>query len=310
MKSKSKIVFLLIGIFLIFLGFLKFFPVVTFFIVLSLGTVYVVNQLIERCVPEKYKTLVILIFSFTLYLGLALFIGVSYSLTKKLLSENLTSLFTHPYFNWIYKRIKSELSVSVISSSIGEVGGYSIIYPVLTFFMLKEASTLRKGMLSLIPNAYFEMALNLLYHLNKKLKGYFKGLTIQTLIYSGVCTLGSLIFLPKYALALGVIGGLANVIPFLGTIFNYVFFGIVFYLFKGIPGAFIGAGIVSLAQIIDMIVYPLTYARVLSLPSSVIIISVLIWGKFFGILGMILAVPLTTIIYAIVVEFGRTLKYY
>ena len=59
-----------------------------------------------------------------------------------------------------------------------------------------------------------------------------------------------------------------------------------------------------------MIVYPYTYGKVLSIPSSLVIISVLLGGKFLGIIGMLVAVPMTTIIYAVVVEFGRTVKYY
>ena len=150
----------------------------------------------------------------------------------------------------------------------------------------------------------------ILYHVNIKLLAWFKGLFIQTLIYSFICALGSLLVIPKFAIVLGFLGGFANIIPFFGTIFNYVFFALIFYLFLKTEGLIIGIATVSVAQFVDMIVYPYTYGKVLSIPSSLVIISVLLGGKFLGIIGMLVAVPMTTIIYAVVVEFGRTVKYY
>ena len=307
----SNLIFLLIFLaFGIFLIFLYFFPAVTFFILLSLSTVYIVGNFIDRVFSKKYRVLVAAVFSFSLYLIIAMFILVLFALLHKLNSINLDFLSSNKYLCQLFTQVKKYLNWKSFSKPLTEIGTYSIIYPVLTFFLLKERIKLKKGALNLIPNCYFEMALNIFYHVNKKLKAYFKGLVIQTAVYSFICSLGSLLIVPKYAIVLGIIGGLSNIIPFFGTIFNYLFLSLVLYIFAGKAGIITGVITVSVAQFADMIVYPLTYSKVLSIPSSLIIISVLLWGKFFGIVGMLISVPLTTLIYANFIEFGRTVKYY
>ncbi|NPA40564.1 MAG: AI-2E family transporter [Thermodesulfobacteria bacterium] len=310
MKEKHKLLIAIIFLFFAFLCSLYFLPVITFFIILSLSTVYTIGNFLEKHLKNAPKTLMFGIFSFSIYLIIAIFIFVLISLVQKINAIAPDQFLSHKYLNWAYSKIRAHIDFVKMSSTLAEIGGYSIIYPVLTFFLLSERIKLRKASLSLIPNKYFEMLLNILYHINKKLRGYFKGLLIETGIYILVCFLGIVWLVPKYALAFGIIGGIANVIPFLGTVFNYLFFAFVLFLLKGKLGLIVAVIVVSLAQFIDMIVYPLTYAKVLSLPSSIIIISVLIWGKLFGIVGMILAVPMSTVIYAVVVEFGRSFKYY
>ena len=312
MRDRRKVLAIAIGtLCIVFFAFLYTFPTITFFILLAFSTVFVAKEPIDKYFPEKVKTLVILAFCFSLYGILALFIFLLTSLVQKVLILNPKQvLSSYPQLYAVLSYIKSNLNLPTLTSKLGEIAGYSIIYPVLTFFLLKEIDTLKKAVFSFIPNPYFEMCLNLFYHINKKLKAYFKGLVIETLVYSLVCTVGSSLVVPKYSIVFGLIGGIANIIPFLGTLFNYALFGVLFFVFKGIKGALIGVLTITAAQVIDMVVYPFTYSKVLSLPSSIIIISVLLWGKVFGIIGMILAVPLTTVLYAVLVEFGKTLKHY
>jgi len=311
-KITSIFIFVFLLLF-VFFFLLYFYPIITFFILLSFSTVYIVGNFLDRIFPKKFKSISAGVFSFFLYLLIAMFIFTLSALIYKLNSlkpdfENLIN--TNKYAFHVYKHFKEYLDFVAITKTLAEIATYGIIYPVLTFFLLKERFLLKREFLSIIPNKYFEMMLNILYHVNIKLKAWFKGLFIQTLIYSFICALGSLLVIPKFAIVLGFLGGFANIIPFFGTIFNYVFFALIFYLFLKTEGLIIGIATVSVAQFVDMIVYPYTYGKVLSIPSSLVIISVLLGGKFLGIIGMLVAVPMTTIIYAVVVEFGRTVKYY
>ncbi len=303
--------------FVIFFSFLHYFPEISFFILLSFSTVYIVGSFIDALFPSKYKVLIYILFSIFLYLIIGGFIFMTFSLfhilfsifsdfAKFLASNKYFSKYIPEFLNYFKIHINK---VSLVNFLV-EIGTYSIIYPVITFFLLKERIRLKKGLLSLIPNKYFEISLNVFYHVNKKFNAWLKGLLIQNSVYSFICAIGAFCVVPKYALVLGIIGGISNIIPFFGTIFNYIFLSTIFYGFSGKLGIIIGVATVTLAQFVDMIIYPLAYSKVLSLPSSLIIISVLILGKFFGIIGMLIAVPLTAIIYAILVEFGRTIKYY
>ena len=307
--QRSVIIFLLV-IFGIFLILLYFFPAVTFLIILACATVHIIGNLLDRLVKSKYRTLFAALFSFSLYLVMAGFILSLSGLIQKISGMSLDNLPFREYIEKYMGQIRTYFDPVSLTSSLAEIGIYSIIYPVLTFFLLKEKNRLKKGAIWLVPNRYFETILNLFYHVNKKLRAYFKGLIIQITAYSTVCTLGFIWLIPKYALVLGIIAGIANIIPFFGTIFDYVVLSLILYFFVGKTGVITVIITISIAQFVDMIVYPIAYSKVLSIPSSLIIISVLLWGKFFGIMGMLLAVPFTALIHTIFVEFGHTLKYY
>ncbi len=307
---QRNIIIALSVIFGAFLWLLHSFPAVTTLIILSFATVYVAGEFVERIQRKEVRFFVIVVFCLSLYLLMAAFILSLTGLVHRLSTADFSQF---PYASTIENylpKLKERINLVAVTAPLAEVSVYSIIYPVLTFFLLKESTRIRKGLMWFVPNRYFEAVLNLSYHVNKRLKAYFRGLLVQIAAYSIVCTLGTIWLVPKYAPVLGLVAGIANLIPFFGTVFNYLVFVLVLFFFAGKTGIITGVVTVSAAQFVDMIVYPVAFSRALSVPSGLIIIAVLLWGKFFGTLGMLLSVPFTALMQAIFVEFGRTLKHY
>ena len=100
-----------------------------------------------------------------------------------------------------------------------------------------------------------------------------------------------------FAITLGLVLGLANMIPYFGSIFASIFVAIVTLFTSGPSLAFAALIALTILQQIDgNVIGPRIMAGALKLNPIIIIISITIGGAYFGILGMFLAVPIAAII--------------
>ena len=87
-----------------------------------------------------------------------------------------------------------------------------IIVFFLTFFMLSSGEEIKKTFIRIVPNRFFEPFLILLDGLNRQLGDYLRSRVIQTILISILCAIGYWVLGLKFALILGLIAGLANLI--------------------------------------------------------------------------------------------------
>ena len=110
----------------------------------------------------------------------------------------------------------------------------------------------------------------------------------------------------KYAVLLGFIIGLFNLIPYLGAIIAIVLAVIITIFTGGITQAIWMLVIVTILQQIDAnIINPKIIGNALEISPILIIFSVTVVGAYFGIMGMFLAVPIVTVIKLIIEDFIR-----
>lgn len=189
-------------------------------------------------------------------------------------------------------------SISTVLSSIVSIIAVLIIVPFITFFLLKDSGRILQGLLKTIPNKYFEMS----YYILKKVTLQL-GLFVRAWIFDATFV-GMMIGFGFYfigvpnALPLGLIAGLGHLIPYFGPVIG------------GVP-----AIIVSIVQYGDLSQFPLillvvliTYAldngfvqpyvfgKSVDMHPIVIILLILSGGILFGIIGMLLAVPIATVV--------------
>lgn len=184
-------------------------------------------------------------------------------------------------------------SFFTIISSLVSVVTTVVIIPFVVFFLLKDGPQMKKSFVQFIPNRYFEMVLNILYKTDRQIGGYLRGQFIDASII-GLLAIGALWAMDvKYFLLIGIFAGLANMIPYVGplvgataAIFVVIFNGGDSNQLMFVAGAFV------IIQLLDnVLVQPLIVARSVNQHPLVIIFAVIIGGQFFGILGMLLAVP-------------------
>jgi len=170
-----------------------------------------------------------------------------------------------------------------------------VLIPFMVFFLLKDGREMKKQMVQLIPNRYFEFSMNLISKMDWQLGRYLRGQFLDALIF-GILSICTLWFLGvKYFLLIGIFAGLANLIPFLGPIAGATPAIVVSIIDTG-GLALAGSVILAFAVmklIDDSIIQPVVVARSVNMHPLLVLLAVIVGGKFFGILGMLLSVPVT-----------------
>ena len=177
---------------------------------------------------------------------------------------------------------------------------YVIIVPLVLFFFLGEGRAIKRALIELVPNRYFELVLNLVYRIEVQLGGYVRGMVLSVTIVSLLSI--SLLYLIglEHFLVIGLFAGLANVIPYLGPVVGIVA-GIIAAVLQY---SALSAGVIVpvvivfvIVQIIDNVfIAPVVVARSVNLHPLLVIFAVLVGSQLFGAVGMLLAVPATAVI--------------
>ncbi len=177
---------------------------------------------------------------------------------------------------------------------------YVIIVPLVLFFFLGEGRAIKRTLIELVPNRYFELVLNLVYRIEVQLGGYVRGMVLSVTIVSLLSI--SLLYLIglEHFLVIGLFAGLANVIPYLGPVVGIVA-GIIAAVLQY---SALSAGVIVpvvivfvIVQIIDNVfIAPVVVARSVNLHPLLVIFAVLVGSQLFGAVGMLLAVPATAVI--------------
>jgi len=173
-----------------------------------------------------------------------------------------------------------------------------ILAPFFAFFMLRDGRSMAHKLLSLVPNHLFELALNLSYQINQQLGGFIRARLLESLIVSGVVWVGLFALHFPYAVLLGAFAGVTNLIPYIGPVIGAAP-AIILSVVNSDPvthTTLLGA-IFLLAQLVDMLfIIPLVVAKIVDLHPVTVVIVIIIGSQIMGVLGMIISVPVASII--------------
>ncbi|MFE3868274.1 AI-2E family transporter [Flavobacterium sp. LS2P90] len=194
-------------------------------------------------------------------------------------------------------------------SSLGVAVG-SVLF--ITFFFLKDRLMFILGAKKLIPNSHEDQILNSLEKINHLLSRYFIGLLLQLFIVFLLYLIVLFIFGVPNALVIAFLCAVLNIIPYIGPLIASVLAAILTMLsnlgsdFQSeiLPTTIYVLVGFWIVQIIDNnLSQPIIFSKSVSSHPLEIFLVILIAGFLFGILGMIVAVPLYTIIKVIGKEF-------
>jgi predicted PurR-regulated permease PerM len=189
-------------------------------------------------------------------------------------------------------------SITEVLSSIVSVIAILVIVPFITFFLLKDNRRILQGLLQAIPNKYFEMSYYILKKVTLRL-GLFVRAWIFDATFVGVMIGFGFYFVGvPNALPLGVIAGLGHLIPYFGPVIGGVPAIIVSIVQHGdlsqIPLILL---VVLITYTLDNgFVQPYVFGKSVDMHPIVIILLIIIGGTLFGLIGMLLAVPVATVI--------------
>ena len=186
----------------------------------------------------------------------------------------------------------------------------------ILFFFLRENNLFLEIVHAFVPNEMESKVRHAVQKSSEMLGRYFRGLVIQIFVFSLVVTVLLLIFGVKNALLIGAFGGLFNVIPYVGPILGIAFggfitissnldmeFALLWPMLLKMAGAYIATQFVD-----NNFVGPMIFSKSLEAHPLEIFIVTLVAAKLGGIVGMVLGIPIYTVLRVIAGTFFSEFK--
>lgn len=218
----------------------------------------------------------------------------------------------------ISSRVKQrtvELAESVVTELPGMAAGFTVnlmLIPFIAYFLVRDGRSLRRSIVHLVPNRYFEMALSMFHRIDQQIGGYLRGRLIECMLAGAVQMLlmgGTEAILgirqPNILLISGV-SGVLNLIPYVGPIFGAIFGSILYFGANNLPNTSIFAllAVIAIVHLVDNIVIaPAVLSHNVDLHPLTVVLALVIGGEVLGVLGLLIAVPVAASIKVIAQEF-------
>jgi len=226
------------------------------------------------------------------------------------LPERFPSLINEEQVDEMMVFIRGELfgfGQMLISKPLASVVGlitilvYLILMPLLVFFLLKDKNLILKWIEGFLPGDR-DLTNEVWFEVNKKIASYVRGKFIEIFIVMSVSYVTFTFFGLNYAMLLAVLVGLSVIIPYAGAAVVTLPVMFIAYAQWGFSSEFVYVLIAyGIIQFLDgNILVPLLFSEVVNLHPVAIIVSVLFFGGIWGIWGVFFAIPLATLINAII----------
>lgn len=171
---------------------------------------------------------------------------------------------------------------------------WMFVVPFFMFFWLRDAWHFKRFFLKLAPNTIFERFYYFLHKFNKQLGDYMFAKFIEASLVGTIITIGLLIFDMRFAVILGLVAGITNVIPYVGPILGVVPAVFIAFAEYGVNPTFWGVlALYGIANAIDIaLVFPILVSKIVDLHPIVVVVSVILGSQYFGIAGMVVSIPI------------------
>ena len=217
--------------------------------------------------------------------------------------DNLSNIYNYDFtnirngftdsLNDIFKSITVDLPTTIVEVLKAVVsGGINFVFGLfIAFYMLLDFNNVRKHLLVFVPKKIHNEVITLTDRLNNMLKNYVQG-TLLIMLLLFICqSIGFTLSGLRAPLVFGLFCAVTNVIPYIGPYIG------------GIPAIIVGftmspkVGICTLIAVVvcqtleSYFLNPVVMSKTMKLHPVTIMLGLLIFGHFFGILGMVLSTP-------------------
>ncbi|MDG5786473.1 AI-2E family transporter [Evansella sp. AB-P1] len=293
----------------------------------------IINALEKRRMPRPLSiiliyTLFVVLFVFVLFKGTPYIIDEGQELLEQLpemadtyrnfantiheQTEVLPTTFQDRVESWM------ESGETFIAEAIMKVGLFLrqlidwllllVVIPFLVFYLLKDTELIKKVCWYLTPKKWRKEGLSLIKDIDKSLGYYIRGQLIVCVVVGILAYIGFWIIDMPYALLLAVFIGLTNVIPYFGPIIGMV--PVVFIaLTESLELVILGIIVNFIVQIIEgNLIAPLVVGKSLHMHPVLIIFALVVGGELGGVIGLIISVPILTILRVILLHVRQIVR--
>lgn len=202
--------------------------------------------------------------------------------------------------------ILTELFTGLVNISSGIIGTVtdSIVGIVISIYALSQKKKLvnhgNRILTAVLKEKHYERTVELLNMISTTFSSFISGQLTEALILGILCFIGMTLFGFKYAVLISTITAIFNLIPFVGPIIGAIPCTFILLLDNPIRAVWFVIFIIVLQQLESNIIYPKVVGSSVGLPAIWVLSAVIVSGSLFGIVGMLLAIPTTSVIYELI----------
>lgn len=224
---------------------------------------------------------------------------------REFINDNYSKV-SDTFIGWVNDGMLNDLISSLgngIFKTFKLIYNFIIGYIIAVYILIDKErfkGQIRKLLYSLFDDDKINVILDNVSYTDKIFMGFFSAKLIDSLIIGLICFAGMLLFRMPYALIIAVIVGVTNIIPYFGPFIGAVPSALLILLVapqKCIPFIIF---VFVLQQFDGNILGPKILGNKTGLSSFWVLCSLLIFGGLFGVLGMIIGVPIFSILYSFI----------
>jgi predicted PurR-regulated permease PerM len=195
--------------------------------------------------------------------------------------------------------------VAVLGDSLGKLVWLAII-PIVTFYLMQDIDRIVRRLLFLFPDRHRDRIADVGRDVVAVFTGYLRGLCIVCSLYAVVNILSlALAFRLPYALVIGLFSGILYAVPYIGAVVTVALGALVALATDHATTAYVvgvALWLLFVNQVFDQLITPRVVGGLVGLHPVISIFALTVGGNLFGLVGMILAVPIAASIQVILVE--------
>jgi predicted PurR-regulated permease PerM len=183
-----------------------------------------------------------------------------------------------------------------LSFSYGVFGlfGSAVLILFLTAYFVIEGKSIWQGILSWLPANLSKEIEPLILPLESRLGGYIRGQLLVSLAAGTFLGVGLTLIGVPYSLLLGIIAGLLNLVPFVGSMITAVL-AVTIAISQSLNLALATIGLFALEQWLEStVIVPQLMGKQVSLHPLIVLFAILIGGNLGGIVGALISIPVTS----------------
>lgn len=183
---------------------------------------------------------------------------------------------------------------------------YCVLVPILVFFLLKDSESIVHWCTNFLPRQR-ELLNTVWVEMNAQIANYVRGKALEIVVVAAVTYISFLLLDLNYAALLAISVGLSVLVPYIGAAVVTLPIALVGYLQWGWSNDFIYLmGVYTVIQALDgNVLVPLLFSEVVNLHPVAIIVAVLVFGGLWGFWGVFFAIPLATLLKAVIQAWPR-----
>ena len=194
------------------------------------------------------------------------------------------------------------MTVNATTSIVSSIYDVLLSFVFAIYLLAQKEKLISQGqriLYAILPDKHYERLTGILRLSNHTFSSFVSGQLTEAVILGVLCFIGMLLFRMPYAAAASILVGFTALIPLLGS-FIGTGIGAFLILFVDPPKAlgFI-LFIIVLQQLEGNLIYPRVVSSSFGLPPMWVLLAVTVGGGLFGIPGMLVAVPITSICYTL-----------